>query len=291
MTSFSITNSKQQRAGLMVMPSISLPFLLLLSSVLTATAAGADSNLVEKGESAFYVRGASNSRDVRRTRLLQQSDGEGLPLYEYQLVMSATTSLSSQYGECTGWKEEQNPSNFTWYGLQVQLPDDAVTGNGQYFTDVTSFDEDDGIDQPYNETEPMIMLNYTFQSSESSPVVRINLNGDALWDSYKFDFAGVDSGAVKEHEKSFTVWCTTHVDSSSRTQVPAVRPTLTTSLQQTVLRDGTTTEAQQPAEALKTTEATDPSSSTSSAMLGVMGSSLTSSVLALTSGAIAALIL
>lgn len=165
--------------------------------------------------------------------------------YTYYLRINATLPLKlSGNGElevdrCVEWMSDANDSNFTWYGLQVQLPDDASTTSGRYYPDVTRATKELGYVQQYNTTPPVSILGYNFTTKESQPTIRINFNDEPFWDTYTFNF--VDQGSVvagdanyQEFKKTMNgaVSCyATPASESWRTVLAPVIPTLTITLQ------------------------------------------------------------
>lgn len=160
--------------------------------------------------------------------------------YTYQLRITGALPLKLQNNgdpeleRCVEWVGDANGANFTWYGLRIQLPDDAATGGGGWTPAATRATKELGFVQDYNDTYNLLDFNFTTQ--ESQPIVRINFDDDPFWDTYKFDF--VEQGAVVADDADYqefkvygSVSCyATPASEQSRTVLWPVRPTLTTSL-------------------------------------------------------------
>ncbi|MGK3743968.1 MAG: hypothetical protein ACI90V_010827 [Bacillariaceae sp.] len=164
---------------------------------------------------------------------------ENLPLYENVLTLNATTPLTSRYEDCIGWRNGTNPDGFTWFGMRIQLPVDADTSNGQYYSAIIMPDPADGYTQPYNTTDPETLLNYTFQTHEKNPTIRINMNNDIFWDSYQFTSPSNDSFDLQQEEKTYGVLCTLSESEDGESATDGAKATLTVSLSQNLIRNGT----------------------------------------------------
>jgi hypothetical protein len=165
---------------------------------------------------------------------------EGTPaaLYQYQLVLDGTTEYSYQYEECIDWPEDTIQDYFTWYGFRVQLPDDAAPGNGMWLSTITSPIKENGVKQFFNESSPLILLNYTFDSSQESPLIRLNLIDELFYNSYSFE-AFQDN--KEEQTKTFSVNCIYEQTNTSISYVPAIYVTLTISLEKKLVQEDPTT--------------------------------------------------
>lgn len=170
---------------------------MILASSSSVVRAAAINAAAEAPTTTTATSTATAMRGGRTIRHLQptspdQDDDPLLPLYEYNLLLDTSTPLSSQYDQCTGWPDYSDPANFTWYALRMQLPVDIVAQGGQWMSAIASMNMADGYVQPYSETVPVNLYNYTFTSSHADPVVKMNLNSDLMWDSYQFDFTDRD---------------------------------------------------------------------------------------------------
>jgi hypothetical protein len=70
----------------------------------------------------------------------------------------------------------------------------------------------------------------------ADPVIRMNMNGDLVWDSYHFSF---DDGPVQEHIRSWGVGCILEETESTQVFVSAVTATLRLSITQVPMGEGT----------------------------------------------------
>ena len=78
--------------------------------------------------------------------------------YTYKLFINTTLALEMSDGspvidDCVSWPDYSNDSNFTWYGLRIQLDEDATTGTGGYHTSIVRATKEMGYTQPYNTTD------------------------------------------------------------------------------------------------------------------------------------------
>lgn len=166
--------------------------------------------------------------------------------YAYGISIDATLPLEvdrftgkPEIDQCIEWNSDSNPDNFTWYGLRIQLPDDAVTRSGHYFTYVTRATKELGFVQQYNETSPASILKYNITTKDAQPTIRINFNDNPFWETYTFDF--VDQGSIVSDNSNYqefnrkmngAVSCYTNPSNETwRSIISPVIPTLTISLQ------------------------------------------------------------
>lgn len=168
--------------------------------------------------------------------------------YKYSLRINVTVplKLDRQSGEpvldkCTEWPDwwDSNGYNFTWYGLRIQLPDDASTTGGQHFPATSYPLKEMGLVQQYNDTPPTTLLQYNITTKEAQPNIKINFNDRPIWDSYTFDF--VDKGDVVTDGSDYqefvnemygTIACYgKHTPGGGRQILNPAIPTMTISLQ------------------------------------------------------------
>ena len=180
--------------------------------------------------SNLFVNEDNNQRSLRRSLA---NDGDST-LYEYNLMLKSVTPLAASYEESIGWSEYVNPENFTWWGFEIQLPDEVSGGSGGWFSDVTAPMKADGLVQPYNDTTPLNLVNYTFESTEAYLTIKMNLNEGLFWDTYKFDKFDDDGNAI-DQTKPFSVLCITYQDDTTTSQRSAVDVKMTVSLSQKVI--------------------------------------------------------
>lgn len=109
------------------------------------------------------------------------------------------------------------------------LPDDAKTLSGQYIPSAMKATEDEGLRQWYNDTNTeMSFLSFGFESSEGSPVIRLNTNDDPFFDSYQFSFVDDNKGKAT---KNFNVNCILEQTNISTTLSSGIDVRLTVTLE------------------------------------------------------------
>ncbi|KAL9183927.1 hypothetical protein ACHAXT_002013 [Thalassiosira profunda] len=170
--------------------------------------------------------------------LLLQAAGAAFDgLYTLRINASLPLELDWQTGEpeidrCVEWGpgDNSNGANFTWYGLRIQLPDDATTQSGQYYSDVVVATMDGGFVQSYNATNDTVLM-YNLTTAETKPTVRLNFNDNPFWTTYTFDAAGDEYQQYVKEERGSVSCYATPANETSREILSPVIPTLTISLQ------------------------------------------------------------
>lgn len=156
---------------------------------------------------------------------------------KYQFRMDLSTPLSMTYdGEaridkCIGWDSSVSPTNFTWYGISFQLPEDAGNVNGGTNTAPAQPLKEEGYVQLFNDTQTGV-AEYNFTTSADRPIIRARINNGLLWSTFTFDFED-GSRSYVEQKATLGVNCkvSESADGSSSTWISVVNPTLTVSLE------------------------------------------------------------
>jgi len=162
--------------------------------------------------------------------------------YTYKLYINTTLNLemsgdgSPVIDGCVSWPDDTSPSNFTWYGLRIQLDEDATTGSGGYYTNIVRATKELGFVQEYNTTTSP--LDYEIKTNHAQPTIRINYNDKPFWQTFKFDFVNKQgSSAVSDgddyQEFNITMDGTVRCSASDGgwSNLRPVIPTMTVSLQ------------------------------------------------------------
>lgn len=214
---------------------------ILISSSLATTFAYADARKIEtqlKGavqatkSDGFYNLNSYPSIEADNYMLSSEDSG-----YTYQFRMDLSSPFSMTYdGEaridkCIGWGSGVSPTNFTWYGISFQLPEDAGNVNGGTNTAPAQPLKEEGYVQLFNDTETGV-AEYNFTTSAARPIIRARINNDLLWSTFTFDFED-GSRSYVEQESTRSVMCkvSESADGSSSTWNTVVNPTLTVSLE------------------------------------------------------------
>ncbi len=179
----------------------------------------------------FYNLGSHSSEEETNNYAALSDDSS----YTYQfrldfsspLVVDMTGKL--QIDDCIGWDSFVSPTNFTWYGFNFQLPEDAKGLGGSYNTDLAQPLKEDGFVQPFNFTSHDVVI-YNFTTSADRPVIRARMNNDLFWNTFTFDFT---NESYVEHQSVQPVSCIAEESNNgtSRTYTTVVYPTVTVSLE------------------------------------------------------------
>ncbi|KAG7365225.1 hypothetical protein IV203_038428 [Nitzschia inconspicua] len=191
--------------------------------------------------SNFGYDGFDSTPAYRNLQAYQKTYDESLPLYENNLVLSTSTPWSYGLAECLdghNWENGTNPDNFTWYGLRLDLPNDAEDGQSSWFTQIGSMEVDRGFNQLYGDDIPLMVANITFRTTESNPTIKINLQGDVLWSRIIFNFDGVEDGDFVQTTRGYSVLCLSEQTETSGTYMNAVDATFTLAMARMQLREG-----------------------------------------------------
>ncbi len=158
--------------------------------------------------------------------------------YTYQLQMDLSSPLSMAYDgaveidNCIGWQPGDSSTNFTWYGISFQLPEDAKITEGGWNTAPAQPLKEDGYVQMFNDTA-LGVAEYNFTTSSARPIIRTRINNGMVWESFTFDFA--DGSDYAEQKTYQSVMCKTSESgegfSKTSTWRYVVRPTMAVSLE------------------------------------------------------------
>jgi hypothetical protein len=133
-----------------------------------------------------------------RTLQDQHKMGTGsFPLYENTLTLSTTTPWDeNRFVDCLddNYIYVSNPENFTWYGLRIILPEDVDSSQSSWSTDVTSMVKDNGFQQVFEEETAVEVFSSTFTTTGKKTTIRININDDAAYKTFQFNFDEVSDG-------------------------------------------------------------------------------------------------
>ena len=229
-TSFINNNMKTTLSTILISSSLATTFAYVTDASKTETQLkGAVQATKSDG---FYNLDSYPSIDADNYMLSSEDSG-----YTYQFRMDLSSPLSMTYdGEalidkCIGWGSGVSPTNFTWYGISFQLPEDAGNVNGGTNTAPAQPLKEDGYLQLFNDTETGV-AEYNFTTSAARPIIRARINNDLLWSTFTFDFED-GSRTYVEQESTRSVMCkvSESADGSSSTWNTVVNPTLTVSLE------------------------------------------------------------
>ena len=133
--------------------------------------------------------------------------------------------------KCIGWDSSVSPTNFTWYGISFQLPEDAGNVNGGWNTAPAQPLKEEGYVQLFNDTQTGV-AEFNFTTSAALPIIRTRINNGLLWSTFTFDFED-GSRSYVEQESTRSVMCkvSESADGSSSTWNTVVNPTLTVGLE------------------------------------------------------------
>jgi hypothetical protein len=198
----------------------------------------------------FYNLGSHYST-VETDNYVASSDDEIRYNCIYQLRMDLSSPLSldmngkPQIDNCIGWEWESfvSPTNFTWYGFNFQLPEDATGINGGYNTALVQPLKEDGFVLSFNETYKDV-VNYNFTTSTDRPVIRARINNGLFWNTFVFDFTNRSNYVIEHQSLQYVVKCMTEEShnetgtSRTYTYTTVVMPTLTFSLELLSWYDG-----------------------------------------------------
>ncbi len=163
---------------------------------------------------------------------MEEDNGEDSS-YTYQLRMDLSSPLSYDYNvhgegmaqidKCIGWDSNVSPTNFTWYGISLQLPDDARLSDWTVFhRPIMQPLKEDGFVQLFGD-EANGVVDLKFTTSADRPIIRARINDITQvfltldWPTFEFDFsdgrsvakAGWETGVkckVAESADGATLW-------------------------------------------------------------------------------------
>ena len=160
--------------------------------------------------------------------------------YTYQFRMDLSTVLTEAFPDsshvidsCIRWEDGISPTNFTWYGISIQLPEDATESDNSWSYPPASHArplKEDGRVQLYNTTDKGV-ARYQFTTSTDRPVIRARINDGVFWNKFTFDFT---DEYVKYREQSLaqSLPCVVEdKDDGSFRTTGFVKPTVTFSLE------------------------------------------------------------
>jgi hypothetical protein len=131
------------------------------------------------------------------------------------------------------------PDNFTWYGLRLELPEDAANEWSGYSTNVASSVIEIGYQQAYGEETPVVVYNSTFQTTEKNPTIKINFNDQILFSPYQFIFDDNNGDPVEATSGIGAVLCLVERFEDGDVWSVVGDAVLTMSMTQTQIREGT----------------------------------------------------
>lgn len=187
-----------------------------------------------------YKPNTQQQEDVFVTSTSSESSITGAA-YTYKLFINTSLPLEISDGSpvidnCVAWQDGSNDSNFTWYGLRLQLDEDATTGSGGYYTPIVRATEEMGYVQQYNTTANP--LDYEIRTNKAQPTIRINYNDKPFWQTFKFDFVDKQGGTTASvsdnndyQEFNITMDGTIRCSGDGNWGLRPVIPTMTISLQ------------------------------------------------------------
>ena len=154
--------------------------------------------------------------------------------YTYQFVMNLSSPLvmtsdgEARIDKCIDWDSSVSPTNYTWYGISFQLPEDA-NGLGGYWNNAPAQPlKDEGYVQMFNDTAVEV-AKYNFTTASDRPVIRARINNGLFWDTFTFDFADGSNYAEQKSEQS--VSCIESESTDRTDYISVVTPTMTLSLE------------------------------------------------------------
>jgi hypothetical protein len=215
--------------------SSTVAVLLLFCSWWSLSTAGVIVDINQDGYS--MVDQYNDERNLQFSKV----DDPSLPLFENYLVVSLSTPWSNGFDECpdgSNWDNGTKPENFTWYGLRLQLPDDAVEISAFWYSNVGSMVKEDGFQQLYGQDTPEVVCNINFTTTEANPTIGYNLNDDLLWETWQVYLDDVEDGEYVKTSKGYsTGLCSVEKTENSEIWVPAVDATFELAMARMQLRE------------------------------------------------------
>ncbi len=154
------------------------------------------------------------------------------PSYTYFFQMDLSTPLIGNLDDCIGWQPNQSSTNFTWYGISFQLPEDSDGVSGGWNTAPAQPLKEDGYVQMFDRTN-LDVADFNFTTSAARPVLRTRINNGMVWESFTFDFT--DGSDYVERKSYQSVMCKISESgeglNKTSTWTSVVRPTMTVSLE------------------------------------------------------------
>ena len=156
--------------------------------------------------------------------------------YTYQFRMDLSSPLimtnngEAKIDKCIGWASNVSPTNYTWYGISFQLPDDASGREGSWNAAPAEPLKEDGFVQMFNGTA-VDVAKYNFTTSSDRPLIRARITNDMFWNTFTFDFA--DGSNYAEQKSGQIVLCivSESADRMTTEYASVVSPTMTLSLE------------------------------------------------------------
>mmetsp|Transcript_9264 Transcript_9264/g.13998 ORF Transcript_9264/g.13998 Transcript_9264/m.13998 type:complete len:258 (+) Transcript_9264:68-841(+) len=165
--------------------------------------------------------------------------GDSSYTYQFRMDLSSPLLMSNdgkaEIDKCIGWDSNVSPTNYTWYGISFQLPEDAKRIDKDWNNALAQPLKEDGYEQPFtlqpfNDTaEGVAKLNFT--TSADHPVIRARINNVLFWDTFTFDFPDGSNYAEQQLQQSVSCITRESEDGTSRTYTAVVNPILTVSLE------------------------------------------------------------
>lgn len=159
--------------------------------------------------------------------------------YTYQFQMDLSTPLLMTFDgkplidSCINWDNFPDgggvrPTNFTWYGISFQLPEDTRALFGVSDAAPAQPLKENGFVQQFNDTAVGV-AKYNFATYADRPVIRARINNGFLWNTFTFDFTGGSNYFEQRSQQS--VSCTVEENANGTVLRSVVNPTLTVSLE------------------------------------------------------------
>mmetsp|Transcript_8663 Transcript_8663/g.12424 ORF Transcript_8663/g.12424 Transcript_8663/m.12424 type:complete len:216 (-) Transcript_8663:44-691(-) len=152
--------------------------------------------------------------------------------YTYLFQMDLSTPLSGSLDDCIGWQPGDSSTNFTWYGISFQLPEDTQSISGGWNTAPAQPLKKDGYVQMFNVTA-LGVADFNFTTSADRPVIRTRINNGMLWESFTFDFADGSNYVEQKSYQSVSCKISESGEGLNKTTTfrSVVRPTMAVSLE------------------------------------------------------------
>ena len=156
--------------------------------------------------------------------------------YTYQFRMDLSSPLimtnngEAKIDKCIGWASNVSPTNYTWYGISFQLPDDASGREGSWNAAPAEPLKEDGFVQMFNGTA-VDVAKYNFTTSSDRPLIRARITNDMFWNTFTFDFADGSNHAEQKSEQLVLCIVSESADGTTTEYTSVVSPTMTLSLE------------------------------------------------------------
>ena len=147
--------------------------------------------------------------------------------YQFQMNLSSPLIMTSdgeaRIDKCIGWDSSVSPTNYTWYGISFELPEDA-NGLGGYWNNAPAQPlKDEGYVQMFNDTA-VTVAKYNFTTASDRPVIQARINNGLFWNTFTFDFD--DGSNYTEQKSEQLVTCIVSEGADGTDYISVVRPTI-----------------------------------------------------------------